>query len=116
MRRAERLLFVLVLGVSACGRQTVGEACDQLSRALCESASGCLGGTAADTEACIASAVPECCGKAGTCQSDVRDGAAVGRCVQATRDVSCVAWQTWARSSDTTSPPIPGVCYGVAQP
>lgn len=116
MRRAHLLLLVLFLGVSACGRRSVGEACDQAMRAFCARASSCLGGTAADTEACVAAGVPECCGKAGTCQADVRDGAAVDRCVQETNEVSCVAWETWARAPDTTPPPMPGVCYGVAQP
>jgi hypothetical protein len=115
MRRALLALLVF-LGVGACGRRSVGESCDQVLRAFCERASACLGGTAADTEACVSAGVPECCGKAGTCQSDVRDAAAVDRCVQETHEVSCVAWQAWARAPDTSAPPLPGVCYGVARP
>lgn len=114
MRRASVLLVGLLAG--GCGRLTVGESCDQVLRAWCERATDCLGGTAADTEACVAAGVPECCGKAGTCQADVRDGAAVGRCVTASRDASCTAWRTWAQAPDTSPAPLPGVCVGVAQP
>jgi hypothetical protein len=111
-----RAVVVAAALLTGCGSMPVGEACDEVLRAYCGRAMTCLGGTSADLEACVSAGVPECCGKAGTCQRDVRDSAAVGRCVDASNAQSCAAWQAWVQASSSTPPPLPGVCVGVAQP
>ncbi|GMU61678.1 MAG: hypothetical protein AMXMBFR34_34410 [Myxococcaceae bacterium] len=112
-----RRLLLLGAALAGCGHHmTVGEACDDALDAFCQRAMGCLGGTAADVAACVSDGVWACCGKAGTCQADARDAAAVGRCVDATWATSCTAWRSWAQAPETTPPPLPAVCIGVAQP
>lgn len=111
-----RTVTLAALLLAGCGSMSVGEACDQALRAFCERAMNCLGGTSADVEACVSTGVPECCGKAATCQLEVRDGAAVQRCVDATDSQSCAGWQAWAQAPETSAVPMPGVCVGVARP
>jgi hypothetical protein len=111
-----RTLALAALLLAGCGSMSVGEACDEVLRAYCGRAVACLGGTSADLESCVSAGVPECCGKAGSCQLAVRDAAAVGRCADSSRSQSCAAWEAWVQAQSSSPPPLPGVCVGVARP
>ncbi len=113
--------IALAIGVaaamSACGPpMTVGEACDELLGATCQRVYECLGGPTSERDACLASGRDACCIKAGICQSEVRDPAAVSKCKAAVSTVSCASWKAWVASPSTTSTPTPAICAGVAAP
>ena len=115
-----RLAVVLAVGLSlvlgGCRPMTVGESCDSFLKAACTRENSCLGGTEVDTASCEAAGVPGCCGDARTCQLEVKDAAAVGRCSTEAAAVSCGGWRAWASSPSTNPVPIPAVCVGVAEP
>ena len=114
MRRILVMGF-LMLGVG-CGPVSVGEACDDVLNAACHRAAVCLGLGQADESTCVSSGALTCCGRAGTCQRDVKDSAAVGKCVDATNAEACAGWVAWNTSPTTTPIPSPAVCFGVAAP